>query len=101
MSIKTIMAFLNSTLFQFMYIKLFGEIKILKGNLMELPFPEISSFDNEKITALVDAILKGDIEKQEVIDRYIFAIYGLTEQQISNIRRTVDGKIDSRIGETN
>ena len=101
MSMKTIMAFLNSTLFQFMYIKLFGEIKILKGNLMELPFPEISSSDNEKITALVDAILKGDIEKQEVIDRYIFAIYGLTEQQISYIRRTVDGKIDSRIGETN
>ena len=58
-----------------------------------------SVYQNEK--SIVDAILKGDIEKQEVIDRYIFAIYGLTEQQISYIRRTVDGKIDSRIGETN
>ena len=34
MSSKSVMAFLNSSLFQFMYIRLFGEVKILKGNFI-------------------------------------------------------------------
>lgn len=43
MSVKTVLAFLNSELYQYMYIVLFSEIKVLKGNLIELPFPQISS----------------------------------------------------------
>ncbi len=94
MSCKTVMAFLNSSLFQFMYIKLFGEVKILKGNLIELPFPEISAEDDEKIELLVDEILDGNSEKQEEIDNYIFYVYGLTEKQITYIRRMINGKVD-------
>ncbi len=94
MSIKTVMAFLNSSLFQFMYIRLFGEVKILKGNLIELPFPEISAADNEKIVSLVDEILEGNGAKQEEIDGYIFSIYGLTDEQIAYLRRMVNGKAD-------
>ena len=88
------MAFLNSSLFQFMYIRLFGEVKILKGNLIELPFPEISAADNEKITSLVDEILGGNSTKQEEIENYIFSVYGLTDEQITYVRRMVNGKAD-------
>lgn len=101
MSIKAVMAFLNSALFQFMYIKLFGEVKILKGNLMELPFPKISEEQNSMLTGMVDAVLNGDRSKQEAIENYIFSIYGLTHDQIAYVRRTVDGKIDGRIEEPN
>ena len=94
MSIKSVMAFLNSSLFQFMYIRLFGEVKILKGNLIELPFPEISAADNEKITSLVDEILGGNSTKQEEIENYIFSVYGLTDEQITYVRRMVNGKAD-------
>lgn len=94
MSIKTVMAFLNSSLFQFMYIRLFGEVKILKGNLIELPFPEISIADNDKISSLVDEILEGNSAKQEDIEDYIFSLYGLTDGQRTYIRRIVDGKAD-------
>lgn len=94
MSIKTVMAFLNSPLFQFMYIKLFGEAKILKGNLTELPFPEISETENEELTMLVDAVLSGDNSKQDTIDNYIFSIYNLTEDQRAYVRRMVNGKVD-------
>lgn len=94
MSTKTVMAFLNSALFQFMYIKLFGEVKILKGNLIELPFPEISAAENAKLSALVDKVLGGDSIKQEVIEGFIFSIYGLTNEQINHVRRTVNGKAD-------
>ena len=92
MSSKTVMAFLNSSLFQFMYIRLFGEVKILKGNLLELPFPEISAADNKKIELLVDEILDGNNAKQEEIENYIFSIYGLTNEQIIYIRRMINGK---------
>ncbi len=94
MSTKAVMAFLNSSLYQFLYIKLFGEVKILKGNLMELPFPEITREENDELTALVDQVLIGDNSKQEVIEDYIFSIYGLTTDQIAYVRRTVHGKAD-------
>lgn len=92
MCTKTVMAFLNSTLFSFMYIKLFGEVKILKGNLIELPFPEISTIDNEQLSSLVDDVLSGNMLKQEAIENYIFSIYKFTEEQITYVRRTVNGK---------
>ena len=94
MSTKAVMAFLNSSLYQFLYIKLFGEVKILKGNLTELPFPEITREENDELTALVDQVLSGDNSKQEVIEDYIFSIYGLTTAQIAYVRRTVHGKAD-------
>ena len=68
MSIKTVLAFLNSELFKFLYKSLFGEIKILKGNLMELPFPEISPETNKKLTELVDAVLDGNKKALKDID---------------------------------
>lgn len=92
MSIKAVMAFLNSSLFQFFYKKLFGEVKILKGNLIELPFPEISDEENNQLTMLVDEVLDGNSSKQEIIENYIFSIYNLTDNQIAYVRRTVDGK---------
>ena len=77
MSVKTVMAFLNSELFGFLYKSLFGEIKILKGNLMELPFPEISAETDEKLTELVDKVLKGDKEAVQLIDSEIFKVFEL------------------------
>ena len=96
MSIKSVMAFLNSSLFQFMYIKLFGEVKILKGNLIELPFPELSNTDNAKITSLVDELLGGNSAKREEIENYIFSFYGLTNEQITHVRIIVNGNVDYR-----
>lgn len=96
MSIKSVMAFLNSSLFQFMYIKLFGEVKILKGNLIELPFPELSTTDNVKITSLVDELLGGNSAKREEIENYIFSFYGLTNEQITHVRIIVNGNVDYR-----
>ncbi len=94
MSVKVVMAFLNSSLFQFMYKKLFGEVKVLKGNLIELLFPEITEAQNNQLTILVDEVLNGDSSKQEIIEDCIFSIYNLTNDQIAYVRRTVNGKTD-------
>ena len=71
MSIKTVLAFLNCELFKFLYKSLFGEIKILKGNLLELPFPEITPEIDKKLTDLVDEVLKGNKEAVKEIDEVI------------------------------
>lgn len=75
MSIKTVLAFLNSEMFRFLYKSLFGEIKILKGNLMELPFPEITTEINEKLTKLVDKVLKGNKNAVKEIDNQINKLF--------------------------
>ncbi|MCI5601457.1 MAG: N-6 DNA methylase [Hallerella porci] len=94
MSIKTVMAFLNSSLFQFLYLKLFGGIKILKGNLMQLPFPEISEKDDKTLAKFVDEILNGNDSKISEIDNFIFAFYKLNQEQINYIKETVYGNFN-------
>lgn len=79
MSIKTVLAFLNSELFKFLYKSLFGEIKILKGNLMELPFPEISAETDTKLTKLVDEVLKGNQTAIKEIDAVIISVFVNTQ----------------------
>lgn len=75
MSIKTVLAFLNSEMFGFLYKSLFGEIKILKGNLMELPFPEITPEMDEKLTKLVAKVLKGNKNAVKEIDNQINKLF--------------------------
>ena len=94
MDIKTVMAFLNSSLFQFLYMKLFGEIKILKNNLIELPFPQLTNEENNFLKNLVEQILAGDVEKISEIDKFIFEFYNISASQENYIRSVVNGKID-------
>lgn len=83
MSIKTVLAFLNSTLYQFIYEKLFGELKVLKGNLIELPFPKISSEINRSLSLLVDEIISEGKDKQLEIDNIIFDLFELDKRNFT------------------
>lgn len=93
-SIKTVMAFLNSKLFQYLYIKLFGEIKILKGNLCELPFPTISKEQNERISCYVDKILQGDKHQINALQAEIYNIYNLDNALINHIEQTCNVSVN-------
>lgn len=53
MSIETVAAFLNSNLYAYLYMLLFGERKILKGNLTRLPFPSLTSEEECRIRTAV------------------------------------------------
>ena len=83
MSIKTVLAFLNSELFRFLYKSLFGEIKILKGNLLELPFPEISPETDKILTELVDEVLKGNKEAENTINELICNVFEIPRTSCS------------------
>ena len=88
MSVKTVLAFLNSSLFNFLYVKRFGDLKILKGNLCTLPFPKITPEDDKRLSALVDETLKGSIEAVNEIDTFVFALYQLDNEEIDIILKS-------------
>ena len=86
MDIKTVLAFLNSSLFNFIYTHRFGDLKILKGNLAALPFPKITPELNQQLTALVDEALKGDTKAIIKIDELVFSLYQLDSEEIGIIK---------------
>lgn len=87
MSIKTVMAFLNTPLYQFLYMCLFGEVKILKGNLLQLPFPAISEQENKWITEIAEDILKGKNQQKQIIDEMVYDIFGLEQKEKEYIKK--------------
>ena len=92
MSVKTALAFLNSPLYQYLYLTLFGEIKILKGNLLELPFPQISKAQDEKITFLVEQILSGDEKSVHLTNEQIYKVFDINEKQKKYIQKALKCK---------
>lgn len=88
-SIKTIMALLNSTLYAYIYTCLFGEIKILRGNLEELPFPKISTKQDNEISDLVANYLeKQDPMILRKLDKVIYQLFDLTPKEIQLVEKT-------------
>ena len=85
MSVKTVLAFLNSSLFNFLYVKRFNDLKILQGNLSTLPFPKITAEQDEKLSALVDCALSGDKEAPKEIDSLIYSFYGFIPEELDLI----------------
>lgn len=94
MSIKTVLAFLNSELFAYYYSKKFTDIKILKGNLMTLRFPKITPKQDADMSEMVERILNGEQELKETIDNYIYSLYGLSPMIVDKIKTEVHGNID-------
>ncbi|MDR2547211.1 MAG: N-6 DNA methylase [Lachnospiraceae bacterium] len=89
MSVQSVLLLLNSELFQFAYLKKFGEIKILKGNLCELPLPKLLSEENSEWSAISNSIIKGNDcimnEAQEVIYQY----YSISQKQANYIKEAL------------
>lgn len=92
MGLKTVAAFLNSKIYQYLYLILFDDPKILKKNLCKLSFPSISERENKKIESLVEMYLKGDVEKDR-IDHEIAQIFRLNETELMRIEEIIDGSI--------
>lgn len=90
MSIKTMLAFLNSNIFNYYYKATNKSLKVLKGNLMLLPFPEINNEMNKKLDSLVSLILKNrDLSYDKEIQNIIYSIFELTSKEIEHIEEGV------------
>ncbi|MDR2924930.1 MAG: N-6 DNA methylase [Azoarcus sp.] len=85
-SIQTMLIFLNSELFQFIYTKRFREIKVLKGNLCELPFPKLLSKEDDKLKSIANNIISGDESAIETAQNAVYQFYNLSSTQIQHIQ---------------
>ena len=74
-SIKLILGFLNSKLYNFYFKKKFNSIKILRGDIEQLPIPVLTDVQKQKIESIVSNII---IKKQEIKDLDL-AIYDFFE----------------------
>lgn len=89
LSPHTILALLNSNLYSFLHLKMFGGVnKIAKENLMALPFPEINKTAQQTIHKLVMKAIGtlDDAALQKYINEEIFH---LTPVQVAHIDSTL------------
>lgn len=90
MSIKTALAFLNSKLYQYLYFTIFQEIKILRGNLEELPFLNLNKSQDVHFSRLIDEILNGNENAKNAIDDEIYKLFNLNTAQQKHIEKALN-----------
>lgn len=84
MSVKSVALLLNSSLYRYYYGLKFTDIKVLKGNLQQLPFPKLTTEQNQLLTALVDDILLNGSNSHRLaaMDDIVYNLFN-----ISNVER--------------
>ncbi len=101
---KTILALFNSSLYQFVYQKRFNSIKVLRGNLEQLPLPKLTASEhgqiNQSVELLLNKSLDGPERKTEYIrlDNLIMDLFQLTEPEKNYI--TSKTKISDKLLKT-
>lgn len=89
-SVKSVAALLNSTLYHYYYSLKYSDIKVLKGNLQDLPFPKLTKEQDEVLSALVTDIQSNSfsLAYQQLLDKNVYSIFGITanEQKQISIR---------------
>ncbi len=86
-SVKSVAALLNSTLYHYYYSLKYSDIKVLKGNLQELPFPKLTKKQDEGLSALVSDIQSStfSLTYQQQLDKEVYSIFGITEKEQKQI----------------
>lgn len=88
MSIKVVLAFLNSKVFKYLFVKNFSTHKILRGDLEKLPFPVINGITHDAMESLVDVAI-ADQKAPEELEKIIFASFDLNAKDIALITEMI------------
>ena len=87
-SIKSVAALLNSSLYHYYYSIKFSDIKVLKGNLQELPFPKLTKYQDEMLCNLVSSVQSFDFSEdyQRELDETVYSLFEITPTEQEQIR---------------
>lgn len=90
-SVKSVAALLNSTLYHYYYSLRYSDIKVLKGNLQDLPFPKLTKKQDESLSALVTDIQSSSFSStyQQQLDKEVYSIFGITAKEQKQISTRV------------
>jgi hypothetical protein len=87
--LKVILALFNSSLYRYMYMKKFNTIKILRGDIEQLPLPLWKKEVFDSIIRMVDRIIQGEKEFS-VLDDYIMEQFALSKDEKSYIKSCLE-----------
>ena len=82
--LKVALAYLNSSLFQYLFKKQFSTHKVLRGDLEKLPFPILSNSEHNEIEQIIEQVLNGK-SKYDQLDALIFSTFHLSNSEITTI----------------
>ena len=87
LSAKTVCALLNSELYRFYYMKHFSDIKVLKSNLMHIPFPKFYKATDDCISKVVDKIInENETSFMHYLNSFIYNIFKISSEEIKHIK---------------
>lgn len=86
MSVKYIMAILNSRIAQFFFDKSFGSVKVLRSHIERIPIPKASHKRQKEIVLLAERIMEAQTEAQiqhlyDELDRKAASLFDLSERE--------------------
>lgn len=89
LGMKAALAFLNSRVFQYVFVKRFQTGKVLRGDLETLPFPLVGRAVARELELRVERCMAaagggtggvcGSEKEEEELDRFVYRIFGLTD----------------------
>jgi hypothetical protein len=85
-SIFSVLAYLNSNVFRFLFDKLFNTRKVLKSDLQRLPFPVISEDDLLLLNKTVKKAINGEDVENE-INQFVNKSFKLTRKEEEYIKK--------------
>lgn len=96
LSIKYVMAILNSRIAQFFFQKNFNSVKVLRSHLEQLPIPIVNEAGQRPILNLVELMLQTSCEKErkevyEEIDASIADLFSLNAEEYGLIKSSMEG----------
>lgn len=97
LSIKYIMAILNSRIAQFYFKKRFHSVKVLRSHIEQIPIPKIEKIFQDEIVEAVESILQSTQDQRiyelyNTLDEKISRLYGLDEEDYAIIRASMEGE---------
>ena len=92
LSVKYVLAVLNSSVAQFFFEKKFHSVKVLRSHLEQIPIPVADEKTQKKMVELVDKLMVLDETTQEFkenyncLDRKVAELFSLTQNEFEIIR---------------
>ena len=89
MSIYSVLAYLNSEVFEYINFIWFNQLKVLKSNLLQLPFPYITAEEDRALSALAKKAAHSKTAHRR-IQQIIYSSFRLDEKSVQHIKKRLD-----------
>lgn len=97
LSVKYILAILNSRIAQYYFKKIFNSVKVLRSHIEQIPIPCVTKERQKELLSYVEILLTAQ-DKEKIINTYneldkeIASLYFLTNDEYKKIKDAMEGE---------